>query len=252
MSDAVTDVDYVVTALPRTQDVEEVLHMDGGIFQSASKGTVVCDTSTISPIASKEFHAAAKKHGLLFCDSPMSGGIMGAHAGTLTFMVGAETDEEFERCRPVLEGMGKKCFNCGGPGNGEIAKICNNLILGIQMVAVSEGFALGTKLGIDAKKMQEIFSVSTSKCWATDAANPVPGTVDTSPASNGYQGGFGAGLIRKDLTLGLECADEVGVKTEFAKNAMEYFLALEKAGHGSKDFGIVFQYILKDLDAKQV
>lgn len=247
-----TDVDYVVTALPRTQDVDEVLNMDGGIFETARKGTVICDTSTISPIASKEFHAAAKKLGLLYCDSPMSGGVAGAKAGTLTFMVGADNDEEFERCRPVLEGMGKKSFNCGGAGNGEIAKICNNLILGIQMVAVSEGFALGTQLGIDPKKMHEIFSVSTSNCWAQHTANPVPGTIETSPSSNGYQGGFGAGLIRKDLTLSLECADEVGVKTDFAKNAMEYFLALEKAGHGGKDFGIVYQYILKNLDAKQV
>lgn len=246
------NVDYVVTALPRTQDVEKVLTMDGGIFESASKGTVVCDTSTISPLASKEFHKNAKKYDLLFCDTPMSGGIMGAQAGTLTFMVGAATDEEFEKCKVVLDGMGKKSFNCGGPGNGEIAKICNNLILGIQMVAVCEGFALGTKLGIDAKKMQEIFTVSTSKCWCTDAANPVPGAFVPSPATNGYQGGFGAGLIRKDLTLGLECADEVGVKTEFAKNAMEYFLAVEKAGHGGKDFGIVYQYILKDLEAKNI
>lgn len=147
------NVDYVVTALPRTQDVDKVLHMDGGIFENASKGTVVCDTSTISPLASKDFHATAKKHDLLFVDTPMSGGIMGAQNATLTFMVGAANDDEFEKCRPVLEGMGKKVFNCGGPGNGEIAKICNNLILGIQMVAVCEGFALGTKLGIDAKKM---------------------------------------------------------------------------------------------------
>lgn len=233
-------MDYVVTALPRTQDVENVLTMEGGIFETASKGTVICDTSTISPIAAKEFHETAKKHELLFCDTPMSGGIMGAQNGTLTFMVGADNDEQFEKCKVVLQGMGQKFFNCGGPGNGEIAKICNNLILGIQMVAVSEGFALGTKLGIDPKKMQEIFSVSTSKCWCTDATNPVPGVVETSPASRGYQGGFGAGLIRKDLTLGLECADEVGVDTEFAKNAMEYFLAIEKAGHGSKDFGVVY------------
>lgn len=167
-------------------------------------------------------------------------------------MVGAGTDEEFEKCKVVLDGMGKKSFNCGGPGNGEIAKICNNLILGIQMVAVSEGFALGTKLGIDPKKMQEIFTVSTSKCWCTDATNPVPGVIDTSPSSRGYQGGFGTGLIRKDLTLGLECADEVGVQTDFAKHAMEYFLDLEKAGHGGKDFGVVYQYILKNKDAGKI
>lgn len=229
-----------------------MLTMDGGVFAHAGKGTIICDTSTISPHASKEFHEAAKKHDLLFCDTPMSGGIMGAQNATLTFMVGASSEEEFEKCRPVLEGMGKKTFNCGGPGNGEIAKICNNLILGIQMIGVSEGFALGTKLGIDPKKMQEIFTVSTSKCWCTDATNPVPGVVETAPASSGYQGGFGAGLIRKDLTLGLECADLAGVQADFAKNAMEYFMALEKAGHGGKDFGVVYQYILKNKEANKI
>lgn len=182
----------------------------------------------------------------------MSGGIMGAQNATLTFMVGAANEDEFEKCKPVLMGMGKNCFNCDGPGNGEVAKICNNLILGIQMCAVSEGFAIGTKLGIDAKKMQEIFTVSTSKCWCTDATNPVPGAVETSPSSRGYQGGFGAGLIRKDLTLGLECADSVGMQSEFAQQAMEYFMALEKAGHGGKDFGVVYQYILKNKEAGKI
>lgn len=252
ISETVADVDFVVTALPRTQDVEKVLNMDGGVFKSASKGTVICDTSTISPIASKEFHAEAKKYDLLFCDTPMSGGIMGAQNATLTFMVGAANEDEFQKCLPVLDGMGKKSFNCGGPGNGEIAKICNNLILGIQMVAVSEGFALGTKMGIDPKILQQIFTVSTSKCWCTDATNPVPGVIETAPSSKGYQGGFGTGLIRKDLTLGLECGDTVGVETEFAKNAMEYFLALEKAGHGGKDFGVVYQYILKNKEANKI
>jgi len=139
--------------------------------------------------------------------------------------------------------MGKNLFNCGGPGNGEIAKICNNLILGIQMNAVCEGFNLGTKLGMDPKILQSIFTVSTTKCWCTDSTNPVPDVIETSPASNNYEGGFMVGLIRKDLALGLECADEVGANIEFAKMSMEYFQDLEKSGHGGKDFGYVYKYI---------
>jgi len=130
-------------ALPRTQDVDKVLKMDGGIFKSLGEGAIICDTSTISPIASKKFHQESKKLGFLFCDTPMSGGIMGAQNGSLTFMVGCSDEAEFEKCRPVLEGMGKNLFNCGGPGNGGVAKICNNLILGIQMNSISEGFNLG-------------------------------------------------------------------------------------------------------------
>lgn len=125
-----------------------------------------------------------------FLDTPMSGGVMGAENGTLTFMVGAETLEDFNHGSIVLEGMGKNIFHCGGPGTGEIAKIANNLILGIQMIAVSEGMVLGEKLGIDPKVLMNILSVSTSSCWAIKAANPRPGNIENSPASKNYQGGF--------------------------------------------------------------
>lgn len=176
----------------------------------------------------------------------MSGGIMGAHAGTLTFMVGTDSEEEFNRAKIVLEGMGKKIFHCGGPGTGEIAKISNNMILGIQMIAVSEGLALGEKLGIDPKKLSEILSVSTSSCWCTNAANPRPGVIENSPASRNYEGGFQTGLIRKDMTLALELAEKVDANVDFANESMKYYLDLEKKGHSVKDFGYVFQYIMKN------
>jgi 3-hydroxyisobutyrate dehydrogenase-like beta-hydroxyacid dehydrogenase len=143
--------------------------------------------------------------------------------------------------------MGKRIFHCGGPGTGEIAKIANNLILGIQMIAASEGMVLGEKLGIDPKTLMEILSVSTSSCWSITTANPRPGNIETAPASKNYEGGFQVGLIRKDLALALECADKVGAKLEFGEEAMEYYRHLEKKGHGGKDFGYVFQYIMKDL-----
>lgn len=176
----------------------------------------------------------------------MSGGIMGAHNGTLTFMVGTDQDEEFNRVSIVLNGMGKRLFKCGGPGTGEIAKIANNMILGIQMIAASEGMALGEKLGIDPKVLMEVLSVSTSSCWSITTANPRPGNIPTNPASKNYEGGFQTSLIKKDLALALEIAHEISADVSFGEKAIEYFSTLEKKGYGGKDFGIVYQYIYKN------
>lgn len=150
LSNTVKDVDWIVTALPKTEHVEAALTGKDGIFEVANKGTYILDTSTISPVASADFHQQALKHGMVFLDTPMSGGITGAHAGTLTFMVGGEA-EQFEHAKACLKGMGANFFHCGKPGTGEIAKLVNNLILGITMVGVSEGFAIGEKLGADPK-----------------------------------------------------------------------------------------------------
>ena len=147
------DVDFIVSSVPRTNDVEKLLHAEDGVFANASKGTYILDTSTISPIAAKEFYATAKKHDLCFIDSPMSGGIMGAEKATLTFMVGSNIDEEFERAKIVLGGMGKNIFSCGGPGTGQIAKIANNMILGVNMIAAAEGMVMAERLGIEPKKL---------------------------------------------------------------------------------------------------
>lgn len=176
----------------------------------------------------------------------MSGGTNGAKAGTLSFMVGAPTEKDFDHASVVLNGMGKNLFHCGDVGTGEVAKICNNMILGVQMVAVAEGMSLGGKLGIDQKTLGKILSVSTSSCWAANAANPVPGVVDTSPASNDYQGGFQVGLIRKDMGLALDLSEEVGASTEAANSAIQDYLTLEKAGKGGKDLGYVYQYVHKN------
>jgi 3-hydroxyisobutyrate dehydrogenase len=241
------DVDYIVCSLPKTDVVEGVLRQDGGIFENASEGTCIVDTSTISPIAAKEFSSDAIKHKMSYIDAPMSGGVMGALNGTLTFMVGAPTEEDYEKAKVVLAGMGKKFFHCGGPGTGEIAKLSNNLILGIQMIAASEGMVLGEKLGIDPKVLCDILSVSTGNCWAVSACNPRPGILPDSPASKNYEGGFQTALMRKDLALALSCAEEVGAQTKFAEEAVDYYAHLEKKGHGGKDFGYVFQYIMKDF-----
>ena len=177
----------------------------------------------------------------------MSGGIMGAQNGTLTFMVGTGDQKEFDHASLVLNGMGKKLFMCGGPGAGAIAKIVNNMILGVQMVAASEGMVLGEKLGIDPKILMDILSVSTSSCWSIHTANPRPNNIPTAPASKNYEGGFQVGLIKKDLALALDIAEQVNANVDFGEKAIEYFSELDKKGYGGKDFGIVYQYLMKDM-----
>lgn len=248
VAETAQDVDYIITSVPATKDVEELLKGPDGIFKNANKGTMICDTSTISPIASKEFAAEAKKKDLLFVDSPMSGGITGAQAGTLTFMVGCDK-ENFESAKHVLLGMGKNVFHCGGPGTGEVAKICNNLILGINMIALSEGLSLGEKLGIDPKVLSSILSVSTARSWCVDTYNPRPGVLENAPANRNYSNGFQVSLIRKDLSIALEAANQTETATKFAEHAINYYRDLEKKGHGKKDFGYVYQYIHKNLKA---
>jgi 3-hydroxyisobutyrate dehydrogenase len=178
-----------VTSVPATKDVEELLKGPDGIFKNAKKGTYIFDASTISPVASKEFAADAKKKEFIFIDAPVSGGINGAINGTLTFMVGCEK-EHFEIAKMFLEGMGKNIFHCGGPGTGEIAKVCNNLVLGINMIATSEGLSLGEKLGIDPKILSNIMSVSTGRSWCIDSYNPRPGVMEGVPSSKNYNTGF--------------------------------------------------------------
>lgn len=151
---------------------------------------MICDTSTISPLGSKDFSKNSVEAGMVYMDSPMSGGVMGAEKQTLAFMVGANSQEDFDKASVVLKGMGKTVFHCGEAGTGSIAKLSNNLILGIHMAACSEGMALGEKLGIDPKKLMEILAVSTSSCFCINVSNPRPGNLPAAPASNNYDGGF--------------------------------------------------------------
>ena len=175
----------------------------------------------------------------------MSGGVTGARAATLTFMVGG-SKEEFEKAGEVLQGMGKNLFHCGNVGTGQIAKLTNNLILGISMVATSEGLAIGEKLGIDPATLQKILAVSTSRNWCIDTYNPRPGILENVPSSNNYEGGFAVGLIKKDMVLALEAAHSVDANTEMLEKSLDYYVQIEKNGKGQKDFGYVFQYIMKN------
>jgi len=208
---------------------------------------MICDTSTISPVASAEFAADAEKVGLTFMDTPMSGGTAGAINATLCFMVGGK-QSDFEKAKVLLKPMGANYIYCGGPGMGETAKLTNNLILGINMVAAAEGFAIGEKLGMDPKILTEIISVSSARSFTFDVFHPRPDMVPTSPSSRNYENGFQASLIKKDMILALEAAHSADAKTDMLEKSLDYYVQLEKKGFGRKDFGYVYQYIYKNFD----
>lgn len=242
IKDAIKDADWIVTALPKTEHVDNVLHMKDGIFECAKKGAYILDVSTISPVASAKFNQEAAQHGLTFMDSPMSGGINGAKAGTLSFMVGG-TDAEFAHAKTLLSGMGANFFHCGKAGNGEVAKLVNNLMLGVNMCAASEGIAFGEKMGIDPKILTDVISVSTGRSFVVTNYNPYPGIVENAPSTNNYDGGFGTLLMLKDLNLAIDAAKDSGATSEFAQSAANYFEDTAKQGGANKDYSYVYQYI---------
>ena len=234
-----------MTSLPKTEHVEDALKCEGGIFENIRKDTYVCDSSTIDPKASAGFNAYAAERGLTFIDTPMSGFTVGAEKGTLTFMVGG-TEAQFEHAKGVLMGMGENFFHCGGPGTGEIAKLTNNLTLGILMVASSEGMAIGEKLGIDPHILQKILSVSSARNRCITMMNPRPGILPNVPSSNDYKGGFASGLIAKDMRLAKEAAEGADARTDLLTASLEYYQTLEDNGLGNKDFAYVYQYIMNN------
>jgi len=206
---------------------------------------MICDVSTISPVASAEFNSSAPE-GITFLDTPMSGGITGARAGTLCFMVGAEKDEDYVKAKSMLMAMGANSFHCGKPGSGEIAKLANNLILGINMIATCEGFAIGEKLGMNPKLLSDIVEVSSGNSWCVSPYNPRPGNKEGVPASRNWEGGFQVGLIKKDMALAMEAAKDGNANTDMAEFAIKYYADLEKKGYGQKDLGFVWHYIMKN------
>lgn len=238
--DAVQNADIVVTMLPAGQHVHSVYFND--IFDNAPAGILMIDCSTIDVATSRLVHAEANTKGFNMVDAPVSGGVGGAEAGTLTFMVGG-TSDAFNQAKPLLDIMGKNIVYCGGAGNGQAAKICNNMMLGIQMASVSEAFLLAEKLGLDADKLFNVSSTASGQCWSLTTYCPVPGPVPTSPANNDYTPGFAAPLMQKDMGLAIEAADQLGVKVEAAKCAAAIYEAYVKAGGDTKDFSGIINHI---------
>jgi 3-hydroxyisobutyrate dehydrogenase len=236
---AVKGAEIVITMLPAGK---HVLSVWAEILPSMAKGALIIDCSTIDVESTVRAHALAAERGVLSVDAPVSGGTGGAKAATLTFMAGGE-EKAFAAAKPVLEKMGKKIVHCGGPGAGQAAKICNNMILGVSMIAVSEAFALAEKLGLSHQALFEVASTSSGQCWSLTSYCPVPGPVLTSPANNDYKPGFASALMVKDLTLAQEAANATGAATPLGKHAQEIYQAFDAAGHGGVDFSGIIRHV---------
>ena len=230
--------DAVITMLPGGK---EALAVYGGVLPVARPGTLFIDCSTIDVASARTAHELAAKAQMLTLDAPVSGGVAGAEAQTLTFMAGG-SKPAFDRARPILEAMGRRIIHCGEAGAGQAAKICNNLILGISMIAVSEAFVLAEKLGLSAKALFEVASNSSGRCWSLDTYCPVPGLVPAAPSNRGYKAGFAAALMLKDLTLAQEAARSAGAATPLGAEAAELYerYAAQKAG---EDFSGIINFI---------
>ncbi|MDB5564450.1 MAG: 3-hydroxyisobutyrate dehydrogenase [Tardiphaga sp.] len=237
-ADAVKNAEVVITMLPAGK---HVLSVWSEIIPAVAKGTLMIDCSTIDVESARKSHALAAEHHLPSIDAPVSGGTGGAKAGTLTFMAGGDA-KAFAAAKPILEAMGKKIVHCGDAGAGQAAKICNNMILGISMIGVSEAFVLAEKLGLSHQALFDVASTSSGQCWSLTSYCPVPGPVPTSPSNNEYRPGFAAALMLKDLRLSQEAAKAAGAVTPLGAHAESIYETFEKAGHGGVDFsGIIHQ-----------
>jgi 3-hydroxyisobutyrate dehydrogenase len=234
--------DVVITMLPAGKQVQEVYAETGGIIENANGGTLLIDSSTIDVETARLVSAAADIRGLPIVDAPVSGGVGGAQGATLTFMVGG-SENAFARAKPILESMGKTIVHAGGSGNGQAAKICNNLMLGISMIAVSEAFVLAEKLGLDAHKLFDISSKSSGQCWAMTSYCPVPGLVPSSPANRDYQAGFTGAMMLKDLRLAHDAGRAVGATTPLGAGAAAVYQRFVEEGGADTDFSGIIRFL---------
>mgnify|MGYP006273744735 CR=1 FL=1 len=232
----------VITALPAAAQVREALAGERGLFSQSVRGTLFIDCSTIDVETARAVATEAESLGLHYVDSPMSGGVGGAEAGTLTFMVGGR-DEAFAKAEPILKAMGRNVFHAGGPGTGSAAKMCNNMMLAIQMIAVSEGFNLAETLGLEARKLYEISSTATARCWSLNDYCPAPGPVPTAPSNRGYAPGFSVDLMLKDLRIAMEAGRVSGAVTPLGAQAAQLYAMMEAAGRGGEDFSGVIRFL---------
>jgi 3-hydroxyisobutyrate dehydrogenase len=242
MQEALAGADAIITMLPDGPIVRAVYLGDGGVLALAPSGALLIDSSTIDVATAREVHAAAAGRGFAMVDAPVSGGVAGAGAGTLTFMVGGEP-EAFARARPILEGMGKAIVHAGPAGNGQAAKICNNMMLGIQMISVCEAFLLAERLGLAAEKLFEISSQASGQCWSLTRYCPVPGPLPATPANSGYKPGFAAAMMLKDLKLAQGAAADSGIETPLGAEAEALYAAWCAEGGAGRDFSGIIEWL---------
>ncbi|WP_206994959.1 3-hydroxyisobutyrate dehydrogenase [Trinickia mobilis] len=246
---AAAEVELVITMLPAAAHVRSVLTADDGVLAGIARGVTIVDSSTIDPASAQAFAKLAAERGNPFVDAPVSGGTGGAAAGTLTFMVGASA-AACEQLKPVLSAMGKNIVHCGDTGMGQVAKLCNNLLLGITMAGVAEAMSLGAALGIDPKVLAGIVNTSTGRCWSSDTYNPFPGIIETAPSSRGYTGGFGTDLMLKDLGLAADAAKSAKQPIYLGALAQQLYQTMSQHGGGGLDFSAVIK-LYRDEGAKR-
>jgi 3-hydroxyisobutyrate dehydrogenase len=240
VAEAVRDAEAVITMLPTAADVSRLFESE--VLPNARKDALLVDCSTIDVQSARDLAAAAAKAGRIFADAPVSGGIMAANAGTLAFMVGCE-EADFSRIEPFLAPMGRAVIHAGGPGAGQAAKICNNMVLGVSMLGVCEAFALAEKLDLAPEKFFEIASQSSAQCWSLTTYCPWPGPVAEAPSNRDYQGGFLTRLMLKDLKLAQEAAAKAGAATPLGAQAEALFALFDRLGYGGRDFSAILQLL---------
>lgn len=242
LAEVAADADVIVSMLPAGGHVRKVYTGEGGVLAHARPGTLLIDSSTIDVESARAVAAAAEAAGMPMVDAPVSGGVGGATAGTLTFMVGGP-DAAFEAARPYLEVMGKTIVHAGGAGTGQAAKICNNMLLGISMIGTCEAFVLAERLGLDAQKLFDISSTASGQCWSLTTYCPVPGPVPTSPANRDYQPGFAAAMMLKDLKLAQEAAHASGASTPLGAEAAALYNLFCNSGEADTDFSGIVRFL---------
>jgi 3-hydroxyisobutyrate dehydrogenase len=245
-SDVAMGVDAVVTMLPAGTHVSSVYLGDKGLLATADKGTLFIDSSTIDVTTARAVIGEATAAGMQMVDAPVSGGVGGAEAGTLTFMAGGEASA-FDAAKPYLDIMGQNIFHAGAAGNGQVAKVCNNMLLGISMIGVSEAFVLAEKLGLDGQTLFDISSTASGQCWSMTSYCPVPGPVPGSPANRDYEAGFTAAMMLKDLRLAQEAAQSAKAATPLGAQAAALYSLMESSGNDQVDFSGIIKLLKGDL-----
>ena len=236
------EISTVITMLPEGKHSKEIYLGDNGIINKVSKNCILIDCSTIDIQTSKEIGKVANDRGIMMVDAPVSGGVMGAQKATLNIMVGGSEDS-FDRALPILKVMGKNIYHAGEIGSGNGAKICNNMSLGITMIAASESLMLAKRLNIDIKKVHEIMKNASGNSWPISVYPPLPGLIDGTPSNNNYKPGFSAGMMNKDLKLANECATNVNASTPLGRMALDIYSKFCKDGNETKDFSAISKVI---------
>ena len=241
---AASGMDVIITMLPASNHVKSVYLGSNGLLANITQHTALIDCSTIDPQTTRDIATMAEAQGTVMLDAPVSGGTGGAEAGTLTFMVGGE-ESDFNKWNAVLSSMGKNIIYCGGSGNGQVAKVANNMLLGISMIGTAEAMSLGVSLGMDPKVLAGIINTSSGRCWSSDTYNPFPGVLENVPSSRGYTGGFGSDLMLKDLGLAAEAAKLAKQPIPLGSLAQQIYQTFSLQGNGSLDFSAIINLFRK-------